>query len=89
MFTTSVRLCAPPSGSSTPSLQPLLRSQVRQLLITLCNVLGAVACAILCMYPISRAVTVSAEAPALMLAAALALSVDYSLFLLSRFNAEV
>ncbi len=62
---------------------------LRQLLITLCNVLGAVACAILCMYPLSRAIVVSAEAPALMLAAALALSVDYSLFLLSRFNLEV
>eukprot|EP00966_Prymnesium_polylepis_P095373 2209344-Prymnesium_polylepis.1 len=33
--------------------------------------------------------TVSSEAPSLMIAVALALSIDYSLFLLSRFAEEV
>ena len=32
---------------------------------------------------------VSAQSPALMVAVALAMSIDYSLFLLTRFNAEV
>merc|ERR1719162_2944092 len=47
------------------------------------------ASAVLIMYPISAKMTTATTAPALMIAIALAMSIDYSLFLLTRFNDEV
>ena len=117
---------------------PTLRAQVRLLLVPLLCILCTLAAAVLTMYPVSRATTVSGQAPSLMVASALqpqpapepwlepepepyrnpdpdpnpsrhpnpepsrhpnpepsqvasalAMSIDYSLFLLSRFAEEV
>ena len=62
---------------------------LRQLLITLINIIGCLMLSALLMSPISQHWQVSAQSPALMVAVALAMSIDYSLFLLTRFNAEV
>ena len=117
---------------------PTLHAQVRLLLVPLLCILCTLAAAVLTMYPVSRATTVSGQAPSLMVASALqpqpapepwleplpepyrnpdpdpnpsrypdpdpsrypnpepsqvasalAMSIDYSLFLLSRFAEEV
>ena len=111
-------------------MPPTLRAQVRLLLVPLLCILCTLAAAVLTMYPVSRATTVSGQAPSLMVASALqpqpapepwlepepepyrnpdpdpnpsrhpnpepsqvasalAMSIDYSLFLLSRFAEEV
>ena len=62
---------------------------MRLLLVPLLCIVCTLAAAILTMYPVSRAMTVSGQAPSLMVASALAMSIDYSLFLLSRFAEEV
>jgi hypothetical protein len=62
---------------------------LRQLLITLLNILATLTAAILVMYPITCHEMVSSQAPAMMMAVALAMTIDYSLFLLTRFNLEV
>ena len=41
------------------------------------------------MYPITNTVQCSTTAPSLMIAVALAMSIDYSLFILGRFQQEV
>ena len=63
--------------------------QVRLLLVPLLCIVCTLAAAVLTMYPVSCSMTVSGQAPSLMLASALAMSIDYSLFLLSRFSEEV
>jgi uncharacterized membrane protein YdfJ with MMPL/SSD domain len=67
----------------------LMLRNLRLLLITLLNIAVAVSSSIVVMFPIASATKVSSEAPALMVASGLALSIDYSLFLLSRFGEEV
>mmetsp|Transcript_15963 Transcript_15963/g.50817 ORF Transcript_15963/g.50817 Transcript_15963/m.50817 type:complete len:997 (+) Transcript_15963:56-3046(+) len=67
----------------------LVLRNLRLLLITLLNIAVAVSSSIVVMYPIAAATKVSSEAPALMVASGLALSIDYSLFLLTRFGEEV
>lgn len=62
---------------------------LRLLVVTLVNLLACIASTILIMYPIASRMTTSTTAPALMVALALAMSIDYSLFLLTRFNDEV
>ena len=61
----------------------------RLLLITLLNIATCVTATILVMYVVSSVWKVSSQAPALILASALAMSIDYSLFLLSRFHDEL
>ena len=53
------------------------------------NLGACAAVAGLVMYGISCTMTVSTLAPSMMLAISLAMSIDYSLFLLSRFQKEV
>ena len=62
-----------------------VRLLVCPLLCILCTLTGA----ILVMYPISLVLDVSSQAPSLMVATSLAMSIDYSLFLLSRFTEEI
>ena len=50
---------------------PTLRAQVRLLLVPLLCILCTLAAAVLTMYPVSRATTVSGQAPSLMVASAL------------------
>ena len=125
-------------GAFHAQVPPTLRAQVRLLLVPLLCILCTLAAAVLTMYPVSRATTVSGQAPSLMVASALqpqpapepwlepepepyrnpdpdpnpsrhpnpepsrhpnpepsqvasalAMSIDYSLFLLSRFAEEV
>mmetsp|Transcript_28884 Transcript_28884/g.70314 ORF Transcript_28884/g.70314 Transcript_28884/m.70314 type:complete len:881 (+) Transcript_28884:59-2701(+) len=67
----------------------IMLANARLLLCTLVNIACCIAATILVMYPVSLCTDVSSEAPSLMIAVALALSIDYSLFLLSRFSEEV
>ena len=59
--------CHPPSTQ----VPPTLRAQVRLLLVPLLCILCTLAAAVLTMYPVSRATTVSGQAPSLMVASAL------------------
>ena len=52
-------------------LPPTLRAQVRLLLVPLLCILCTLAAAVLTMFPVSRATTVSGQAPSLMVASAL------------------
>jgi len=61
---------------------------LRLLIITLINIAFCVATSVLIMYPVSLSMKVSAEAPAMMVATGLAMSIDYSLFILTRFGEE-
>jgi len=64
-------------------------NNIRLVLCTLVNLGAAMLAAILVMYPISGdIIQCSTVAPSLMVATALAVSIDYSLFLLSRFQKE-
>jgi len=70
-------------------LAAVLRN-ARLLLITLLNIIACVTSTVLVMTAVlASGYTVSSEAPALILATALAMSIDYSLFLLSRFDTEL
>ena len=81
--------CPPAGRRQTRAPTASTRLQVRLLLVPLLCIVCTLAAAILTMYPVSRAMTVSGQAPSLMVASALAMSIDYSLFLLSRFAEEV
>ena len=67
----------------------IMLANARLLLCTLANIACCITATVLVMTPIAASMNVSTEAPSLMIAVALALSVDYSLFLLSRFGEEV
>ena len=80
------------SAMTLPVALLILAFMVRNLRLVLCTVLNLGACAgaaFLVMYAISYVMTVSTVAPSMMLAVALAMSIDYSLFLLSRFQKEI
>lgn len=62
---------------------------VRMLLVVLPNLVMSMASALLFMYPVALNVTTATVAPSLMVAVALAMSIDYSLFLLTRFGKEI
>ena len=66
----------------------MLRS-VRLLLLPMLNIAIVVCSAFTLMYPISLHMSVGSTVPSLMLSAAIATSIDYSLFLLSRFREEL
>ena len=79
------------STMTLPIALLILAAMVRNLRLVICTVLNLMAClaaAILLMYPIAGMTTVSTVAPSLMIAVALAMSIDYSLFMLSRFQLE-
>eukprot|EP00325_Prymnesiales_sp_UTEX-LB-985_P020506 CAMPEP_0174732880 /NCGR_PEP_ID=MMETSP1094-20130205/60174_1 /TAXON_ID=156173 /ORGANISM="Chrysochromulina brevifilum, Strain UTEX LB 985" /LENGTH=929 /DNA_ID=CAMNT_0015935441 /DNA_START=140 /DNA_END=2929 /DNA_ORIENTATION=- len=69
-------------------LAAVLRN-ARLLLIPLVNILACLSCTIVIMFIVSKAWPVSSQAPALIVASGLAMNIDYSLFLLTRFNTEV
>ena len=71
------------------ALLGIMLRNVRQLLLTLANIFGCILASVVIMDPIAANMQVSSQAPALMGAVGLAMSIDYSLFLLSRFNVEV
>jgi predicted RND superfamily exporter protein len=62
---------------------------VRLLLIPLANIIATATTTICIMYLVSNVYSVSSQAPALIVASGLAMSIDYSLFLLTRFSDEV
>jgi len=62
---------------------------LRQLLLTLANIAGSIMATVMIMDPLADRMQVSSQAPALMVAVGLAMSIDYSLFLLTRLNDEV
>mmetsp|Transcript_2153 Transcript_2153/g.5933 ORF Transcript_2153/g.5933 Transcript_2153/m.5933 type:complete len:790 (+) Transcript_2153:1049-3418(+) len=67
----------------------VMLKNIRQLLLVTANILCAIGTTLLIMYPISYYVMdVNVCAPAMLVAVALAMSIDYSLFLLTRFNEE-
>ena len=55
-------------GAFHAQVPPTLRAQVRLLLVPLLCILCTLAAAVLTMYPVSRATTVSGQAPSLMVA---------------------
>ena len=67
----------------------LMLRNVRLLMCPLLCILCTLTGAILVMYPVSLVMDVSSQAPSLMVATSLAMSIDYSLFLLSRFTEEI
>jgi uncharacterized membrane protein YdfJ with MMPL/SSD domain len=80
------------SAKTVPLALLILAGMVRNLrllLIVLPNLIISIACAILVMYPIVQRVTTGTTAPSLMIAVDLAMSIDYSLFLLTRFGKEI
>lgn len=64
-------------------------TNARLVLCTIVNLIACMASAILIMYPLAMAITVSTTAPSLMIAVSLAMSIDYSLFLFTRFQKEL
>lgn len=62
---------------------------VRFLLIPLINIVACLMGTTIVMYFVAKHSDVTSQAPALMLACALAMSIDYSLFLLTRFRDEL
>ena len=65
---------------------------VKNVRLVVCTVVNLGACTAvsgLAMYIVGRSMVVSTLAPSMMLAVAMAMSIDYSLFLLSRFRHEV
>merc|ERR1719436_173615 len=62
---------------------------VRLVICTAVNLLATVSSSILIMYPVAAMVPVSTMAFPIMVAVSLAMSIDYSLFLLARFRLEV
>lgn len=66
-----------------------MAGNLRLIICTLVNLIACLAAAILFMYPVAKQLTVSTTAPSLMIAVALGMSIDYSLFLLTRFQKEV
>jgi len=69
-------------------LAAVLRN-VRLLILPLINILACVSGTIVVMYVISQSYDVSSQSPALIIACALAMNIDYGLFLLTRLNREV
>lgn len=61
---------------------------VRLLIVTFINLVACVTTAVLIMRPIGLVMDIASTAPSLMLATALAMSIDYSLFMLTRFHTE-
>ena len=61
---------------------------IRLVLCTLANLAVCMGAAILVMHPVAMSITVPTVAPTMMVAVALAMSIDYSLFFLSRFQKE-
>jgi len=67
----------------------IMLRNIRQLGLVACNILTGIGTTLLIMYPVSYYVMdVNVCAPAMLVAVALAMSIDYSLFLLTRFNEE-
>mmetsp|Transcript_66403 Transcript_66403/g.110398 ORF Transcript_66403/g.110398 Transcript_66403/m.110398 type:complete len:867 (+) Transcript_66403:140-2740(+) len=62
---------------------------LRLLVCTLLNILLCLCGTIFVMYPISSTMSVSSETPPMIIAVGLAMSVDYSLFILTRFVEEL
>jgi len=62
---------------------------LRLLICTLLNLAACLTVSILIMNPIAKKLTVSTTSPSMMMAVALGMSIDYSLFLLTRFQKEV
>jgi predicted RND superfamily exporter protein len=66
-----------------------MAQNLRLVVVTVINLLACLTSAILFMYPISTVMMTATMAPALMVSIALAMSIDYSLFILTRFQTEV
>ena len=64
----------------------LMVKNVRLVVCTVVNLGACTAVSGLAMYIVGRSMVVSTLAPSMMLAVAMAMSIDYSLFLLSRFR---
>ena len=69
-------------------LTVVLRS-IRMTIIPLINIGVTLAVSFLIMWPISKMTSVASFAPSIMTSVALAMSIDYSLFLLSRYKEEL
>ncbi|EOD31781.1 hypothetical protein EMIHUDRAFT_231415 [Emiliania huxleyi CCMP1516] len=79
------------TAATVPSLVVLayMLRNMRQLLLVGANILTAIGSSLLIIYPLSHFVMdVCVVAPTIAIAVALAMSIDYSLFLLTRFNEE-
>eukprot|EP00042_Codosiga_hollandica_P039413 m.330212 g.330212 ORF g.330212 m.330212 type:complete len:811 (-) comp55607_c1_seq3:155-2587(-) len=79
-------------GSALPVALAILALTLRSLrliIIPLIAMLMTLTSSFLIMYPISNAMTVVSFAPSLMMSVTIAMSIDYSLFLLSRFIEEI
>jgi uncharacterized membrane protein YdfJ with MMPL/SSD domain len=66
-----------------------MAQNIRLVVVTVINLLACITSAILLMYPITKVMSTATMAPAMMVAIALAMSIDYSLFLLTRFQREI
>ena len=66
----------------------MLRS-VRLLLLPILNIAVVVSAAFAIMYPVSLSFNVASTVPSLMISLSIATSIDYSLFLLSRYREEI
>ena len=66
----------------------MLRS-ARLLLLPILNIIVVVSSAFSLMYPVSLHLHVASTVPSLMISVSIAMSIDYSLFLLSRFREEI
>ncbi|CAE8712777.1 unnamed protein product [Polarella glacialis] len=89
---TGVRSTMDASSLTLPVALLILAGMVRNARLVLCTIINLIACvlaSILFMFPVANTVEVSTTAPSLMIAVALAMSIDYSLFLLTRFHREL
>jgi hypothetical protein len=80
------------SGLMLPVALLILAAMLRNIRLVLCTLVNILACStstIFIMYPVALQTTVSATAPSLIIAVALAMSIDYSLFLLTRYQKEI
>lgn len=70
-------------------LVTLVVGNLRMAICILFGIAGSVTSSFTIMYPVALATPVTSMAPPLMIAVSLAMSIDYSLFLTSRFGAEI
>lgn len=70
-------------------LVAMVVQNIRMVFLIIINIVASLLTSFLIMYPIALQVNVTSMTPSLMIAAILAMSIDYSLFLLSRFRDEI
>lgn len=80
------------STKTLPAALLILAVMVGNLRLVICTVVNLIGCILLSMllvWPMTKAYHVSTSAPSMMIAVALGMSIDYSLFLLTRFQKEM